>query len=565
MGAVAINRKRTEDSLNFNQQSPSQASKKKRRFSFGIVSPDSNKPSSSTISRISRYPDAKAPLRREIHAPSRASLRYALPKPKPNDYSFKRRAFDALRFFTKDKDVIDLGDEEEEEPEIEIEIEIGKEAVCEDSSVEVVEPPSSSMLDSMSLVRQEAASSLEAYKKLLQSAERRNSKLEALGFEILFNEKRLSQLRQSRPKPVDKPLKVVILLYLMPALTRFGLILYQMGFNVVNISVVVCFDVKKVPDEPFIPLTEEEEAEVYNAFTGKNRRKVLVTHANSNIDITGEVLQCLTPSAWLNDEVINVYLELLKERETREPKKYLKCHFFNTFFYKKLVSDSGYNYKAVRRWTTQRKLGYALIDCDMIFVPIHRGVHWTLAVINIRDRKFLYLDSLNGVDSKILNALAKYLGDEAKEKSGKDIDVSSWDMEFVEDLPQQQNGYDCGMFMLKYIDFFSRGLGLYFSQEHMPYFRLRTAKEILRLLVMSWLRSSCSLESLQDESHYHDRKSLLDTDDDSSEEAFRIYSDETATTEWLRSVPRMTMENGTSIQEEGENIVHELVVLERIS
>lgn len=276
MGAVAINRKRTEDSLNFNQQSPSQASKKKRRFSFGIVSPDSNKPSSSTISRISRYPDAKAPLRREIHAPSRASLRYALPKPKPNDYSFKRRAFDALRFFTKDKEIIDLGDEEEEEPEIEIEIEIGKEAVCEDSSVEVVEPPSSSMLDSMSLVRQEAASSLEAYKKLLQSAERRNSKLEALGFEILFNEKRLSQLRQSRPKPVDKPLKVVILLYLMPALTRFGLILYQMGFNVVNISVVVCFDVKKVPDEPFIPLTEEEEAEVYNAFTGKNRYGCLV-------------------------------------------------------------------------------------------------------------------------------------------------------------------------------------------------------------------------------------------------------------------------------------------------
>ncbi|KAG2263360.1 hypothetical protein Bca4012_014415 [Brassica carinata] len=452
MGAVAINRKRTEDSLSFNQQSPSQAASKKRRFSFGIVSPDSNKPSSSTVSRISRYPDAKAPLRREIHAPSRASFRYGLPKPKPDDYSFfddaKRRAFDALRFFTKDREVIDLGDDDEPVNE--------KEAVSEDSRIEekeeeeknVVDDDTSSMLDSMSLVRQEtttdAASSLEAYKKLLQSAERRNTKLEALGFEILFNEKRLSQLRQSRPKPVEKPLK-------------------------------------KVPDEPFIPLTEEEEAEVYRAFSGKNRRKVLVTHANSNIDITGEVLQCLTPSAWLNDEVINVYLELLKERETREPKKYLKCHFFNTFFYKKLVSDSGYNYKAVRRWTTQRKLGYALIDCDMIFVPIHRGVHWTLAVINNRDRKFLYLDSLNGVDSKILNALAKYLGDEAKEKSGKDIDVSSWDMEFVEDLPQQQNGYDCGMFMLKYIDFFSRGLGLYFSQEHMPYFRLRTVKEILRL------------------------------------------------------------------------------------
>jgi sentrin-specific protease 1 len=71
--------------------------------------------------------------------------------------------------------------------------------------------------------------------------------------------------------------------------------------------------------------------------------------------------------------------------------------------------------------------------------------------------------------------------DEVKQKSQKNIDVSSWGMEYVEERPQQQNGYDCGMFMLKYIDFYSRGLSLQFSQKDMPYFRLRTAKEILRL------------------------------------------------------------------------------------
>ncbi|EOA16487.1 hypothetical protein CARUB_v10004645mg [Capsella rubella] len=495
MGAVVINRKRSEEPFNLNQQStnplrnsPYFQASKKRRFSFGGMSEDSGKPAASssnpTVSRISRYPDAKAPLRREVHAPSRGVLRYG--KAKSNDYcekdgifyarnydDAKRTALEALRFVKNNKEFVDLSDDGE------------KEAVSEDSSVEEIEvvdcddeeekfvevkkkkaedPSSSSygvtdvmkgsnfrvedtstMLDSLSLSRDvnDDASSLEAYRKLMQSAERRNSKLKALGFEILLNEKKLSQLRQFRPKPVEK--------------------------------------LVEVPREPFIPLTEEEEAEVYRAFSGRNRRKVLATHENSNIDISGEVLQCLTPSSWLNDEVINVYLELLKERETREPKKYLKCHFFNTFFYKKLVSDSGYNYKAVRRWTTQRKLGYALIDCDMIFVPVHRGVHWTLAVINNRDSKLLYLDSLNGVDPMILNALAKYMNDEAKEKSGKNIDVNSWDMEFVEDLPQQKNGYDCGMFMLKYIDFFSRGFGLCFSQEHMPYFRLRTAKEILRL------------------------------------------------------------------------------------
>ena len=34
------------------------------------------------------------------------------------------------------------------------------------------------------------------------------------------------------------------------------------------------------------------------------RKKVLVAHENSNIEITGEIFQCLRPSAWLNDEVI---------------------------------------------------------------------------------------------------------------------------------------------------------------------------------------------------------------------------------------------------------------------
>jgi hypothetical protein len=35
-------------------------------------------------------------------------------------------------------------------------------------------------------------------------------------------------------------------------------------------------------------------------------------------------------------QVINLYLELLKERELSEPNKFVKCHFFNTFFYKKV-------------------------------------------------------------------------------------------------------------------------------------------------------------------------------------------------------------------------------------
>ncbi|MCH89078.1 ubiquitin-like-specific protease ESD4-like, partial [Trifolium medium] len=91
----------------------------------------------------------------------------------------------------------------------------------------------------------------------------------------------------------------------------------------------------EIPFEPFVPLTDDEEHEVSRAFS-TNRKKILVTHESSNIEIAGEKIRCLLPGAWLNDEVINLYLELLKERERREPKKFLKCHFFNTFFYKKV-------------------------------------------------------------------------------------------------------------------------------------------------------------------------------------------------------------------------------------
>ncbi|WVZ71181.1 hypothetical protein U9M48_019797 [Paspalum notatum var. saurae] len=237
---------------------------------------------------------------------------------------------------------------------------------------------------------------------------------------------------------------------------------------------------KEVVPEPFVPLTDEDEEIVRQALHGRNSRERLAVHEPSNIVITREILQCLNNQEWLNDEVINLYLDLLKERELREPSKFLKCHFFNTFFYKKLISGS-YDYKAVRRWTTKRKLGYSLIECDKIFVPIHKEVHWCLAVINIREKKFQYLDSLGSMDMKVLRTLARYIVDEVKDKSGQQIDALSWKQEGVKHLPLQENGWDCGMFMLKYIDFYSRDMDLSFGQKHMCYFRRRTAREILNL------------------------------------------------------------------------------------
>ncbi|KAK1677985.1 hypothetical protein QYE76_038833 [Lolium multiflorum] len=233
--------------------------------------------------------------------------------------------------------------------------------------------------------------------------------------------------------------------------------------------------------ELFTPLTNEEESLVDSSLNGSGHSKeILARHEPSNIEITREKLGCLRPRRWLNDEVINFYLELLKERAKREPTRFLKCHFFNTFFYKKLAGGkTGYDYESVRRWTTLNKLGYELLDCDKIFIPIHRDLHWCLAVINMKEKTYQYLDSFGVMDFDVLRILATYIMDEVKDKSNIELDVSSWQDVSVP-LRVQHNGWDCGMFMLKFIDFHSQGVSPSFSQEDMEYFRKRTAKEILR-------------------------------------------------------------------------------------
>ncbi|XP_058723484.1 ubiquitin-like-specific protease ESD4 [Vicia villosa] len=481
MGVTTSNRKRSEECMSVNHNlnlnhtiSSSSSDYRRKRLKFSSETTRIVSTSYAVVSRISRYPDIKPPFVREVHAPCRPKKFDLARKVSSfgagedimgnflvrNYEKAKRVALEECRLVSqREKVVIDL-DEESGGREVLDDSDMMEVIQVDDSKAKVdglegkgkvveigvqrrlASSPDSALTNAIVNLEEHDLSSVQVYKKLLEGVQRRTDTIQSLNFQIELNEKRRETFQLLRPK---KEL------------------------------------VEEVPFEPFIPLTDDEEHEVSRAFSS-NRKKILVAHESSNIELSGEKIRCLLPGAWLNDEVINLYLELLKERERREPKKFLKCHFFNTFFYKKLISGrDGYDYKSVRRWTSQRKLGYNLFDCDKIFVPIHQEIHWCLAVINKKDAKFQYLDSLKGKDNRVLKVLARYLVDEVRDKTGKDIDVSTWEKEFVDDLPEQENGFDCGVFMIKYADFYSRGLGLCFNQEHMSYFRRRTAKEVLRL------------------------------------------------------------------------------------
>jgi hypothetical protein len=45
--------------------------------------------------------------------------------------------------------------------------------------------------------------------------------------------------------------------------------------------------------------------------------EVLLTHARSNIDLLWKDMATMQHGVWLNDEVINIYMSLLQERDRR--------------------------------------------------------------------------------------------------------------------------------------------------------------------------------------------------------------------------------------------------------
>jgi sentrin-specific protease 1 len=214
-----------------------------------------------------------------------------------------------------------------------------------------------------------------------------------------------------------------------------------------------------------------------------------------SIDLYRSDMRTLRPREWLNDNIVNFYIELIKERE---PEGLL---IWNTFFYARLHADTvvddavaedgrGYNYSNVRRWTL-RPEEINIMERDLILVPInYEQYHWALVALWPSSRRICYMDSLSdtvpslarkGAEAveKVLRWVADDTGDKGYQSQE---DVNAWtQIDPPPGLPQQSNGCDCGAFLLMYMEYVSLGLGwdMNFTQEHMGEFRRRIAGAIM--------------------------------------------------------------------------------------
>ncbi|KAL0772917.1 hypothetical protein Bca101_038068 [Brassica carinata] len=196
----------------------------------------------------------------------------------------------------------------------------------------------------------------------------------------------------------------------------------------------------------------------------------VVSICKSDVDL-------LQPETFVNDTIIDFYINYLKNQIQGEERP--RLHFFNSFLFRKLadldkdpssIADGKATFLRVRKWT--RKVD--MFGKDYIFVPVNFNLHWSLIIIchpgevaNCTGLDFddstkvpciLHMDSVKGSHAGLENLVQSYLCEEWKERhkgTSDDISTRFMNLRFVSlEVPQQENSYDCGLFLLHYLELF---------------------------------------------------------------------------------------------------------------
>jgi len=156
--------------------------------------------------------------------------------------------------------------------------------------------------------------------------------------------------------------------------------------------------------------------------------------------------------------------------------KSIKYHIFNSYFYSFLSDEErGYNYQKVKGYS--KKID--LFSFNKILIPLHLVNHWCLAIINFEEKKIEYYDSLKGNNYTCFKVLKTYLSDERKNKNNSEYDLSDWTEYSPKNIPEQRNGYDCGVFMCQFAKHLAFGKLLSFEQRDMSLLRRQMILEIM--------------------------------------------------------------------------------------
>ena len=234
-----------------------------------------------------------------------------------------------------------------------------------------------------------------------------------------------------------------------------------------------------------------------------------VMKASNSIQVS--CLSKLLPDIWLNEDVINAYIELLLRRPVMKDKVVLRTHFYAclTLRWEETTKSDGdlSNIKWYRSGDNLIEKFGDFLNLDTIFIPCGLGIHWILVLVCMKTKEICYIDSLwsdtvqhkktfkHALSDLILPALTFLANEYFKSKniddnSKEEYDFLQWPRTVI-DTVKQVDGNDCGVHLCMNIDFLSDNFNPYTSYEKaninkqdlsdlMDHFRLKIAVDLIR-------------------------------------------------------------------------------------
>lgn len=209
---------------------------------------------------------------------------------------------------------------------------------------------------------------------------------------------------------------------------------------------------RRDPLRPLVqPLPEEWEERVYAAQRERRPTVELATSVRGTPLSGKDFATVLGHRSWLNDEIINAYLESIEDAANKaaiaeakaagvpisEVPKFI-AH--NSFFYTDLVQKGPAKHERLMR--RKKAPGKSFMQVDTMFVPVNNGAHWTVGVVRPVAKTIEYFDSLGGSDKPFIHHLRKWL----KFQLGDAYIEDEWKVPGT-GCAIQSNSWDCGVFV----------------------------------------------------------------------------------------------------------------------
>lgn len=168
----------------------------------------------------------------------------------------------------------------------------------------------------------------------------------------------------------------------------------------------------------------------------------------------------LLSNRWLNDKIINCYLELLQDYDK-------DIYVFSTYFYTSL-KNNGLN--KVIKYTAKMNI----FQYKYLFFPIHLESHWVLVCLDVKKGILEYRDSFLKYNKKVMDDIEEYL---LYERMRLYREKSVFSKFSITSVDVQYNGYDCGVFILMYAKYKLKNINKF--RREMVYYRKKILYEII--------------------------------------------------------------------------------------